>query len=87
VINNIMDISITLALSITILMASCYYIGRFLALRYASEVFPEFFLNLLEKEGFIVTETDEDGDKELIQVSSVVAEALRGLPKNAKSKF
>tara|TARA_Y100000310_G_scaffold83085_1_gene79754 strand:- start:5404 stop:5649 length:246 start_codon:yes stop_codon:yes gene_type:complete len=81
-----MDISIILALVITTLMASCYYIGRILAFRYASEVFPEFFLNLLEKEGFIVTETDEDGDKELIQISSVVAEALRDLPKNVKSK-
>ena len=34
-------------------------------------------LSMLEREDFIRTETDKDGDRELIPISEVVAEALR----------
>ena len=35
------------------------------------------FLSTLDKEGFVRTETDEDGELELIPISEVVAESLR----------
>ena len=35
------------------------------------------FLSTLDKEGFVRTETDKDGELELIPISEVVAESLR----------
>ena len=34
-------------------------------------------LSMLEKQGFVRTETDKDGELELIPISEIVAEALR----------
>jgi len=66
-----------LAVIITVVMASCYYLGYFLSTRNALVSIVPAMLDLLEREGFIITELDEDGDKDLVPVSSVIAEALR----------
>ncbi len=66
-----------LAVIITVVMASCYYLGYFLSTRNALDSIVPAMLDLLEREGFIITELDEDGDKDLVPVSSVIAEALR----------
>jgi len=55
-------------------LAIAYFIGR-----YDKLSLDEIVSNLLEKleqEGFIATELDKDGDKELIPVSELVANAL-----------
>lgn len=36
-----------------------------------------FTLSMLERDGFIKTEVDKDGEKEIIPISEIVAEALR----------
>ena len=41
-------------------------------------------LETLEKEGFIATAIDKDGDKELIPVSELIAKALRESKKMTK---
>ena len=58
-------------------MVGSYYLGRTLALKNCVDPIASRLLEKLENDGFIYTVTDKDGEKELIQVSALIAKALR----------
>ena len=62
-------------------LAAAYYLGKYFEKHIFGknivENILECILESLEKDGFIATEVDKDGDKELIPVSEMVAKALR----------
>ena len=57
-------------------LAGAYYIGHYVSGKNILENIVTHTLDRLEREGFIVTECDEDGDKELILVSELIANAV-----------
>ena len=62
-------------------LAGAYYIGKYFEKHVFNknivDTILECILENLEKDGFIATEVDKDGDKELIPVSELIAKALR----------
>ena len=58
-------------------MVGCYYAGHFFASRNMFEPIISKMLDKLEADGYIYTKTDEDGDKELIRISEIIAKTLR----------
>ena len=66
----------------TIVLATFYYAGRYLAKRSLVEDIIENVLECLEKDGLIKTKTDKDGEKEIIPISDIIAKAI----KDAKTK-
>lgn len=54
-----------------------YYAGAYLKSRSVFEDSIGNMLDRLEKDGFIATKLDKDGEKELITISEVVAKALK----------
>ena len=58
-------------------MLGAFYAGKYINRSTVSDKAITFLLDKLEKDGYIFTETDKDGEKELIPVSEVIAEALR----------
>jgi hypothetical protein len=65
-------------------LAGAYYIGKYVSGKNMIENVIETLLETLEKEGFIATVLDKDGDKELIPVSEMIAKALRESKKMTK---
>tara|TARA_Y100000296_G_C5061556_1_gene200114 strand:+ start:88 stop:321 length:234 start_codon:yes stop_codon:yes gene_type:complete len=72
---------LTHTLLATACMAGSFYLGRFLAGRTLAEPIIEHVLDKLERDGFIITETDKDGDKEIVPISELIAKALRDASK------
>ena len=66
----------------TVVLATFYYAGRYLAKRSLVENIIENVLESLEKDGLIATRTDKDGEKEIIPISDIIAKAV----KDAKTK-
>ena len=67
------------------LIASAYYLGAYLK---SKSIFEDVVCNMfykLEKDGFIVTKTDKDGDKELVTISEVLATFNKAAIKKDKS--
>ena len=58
-------------------MVGCYYAGHFFASRNMFGPIISKMLDKLEADGYIYTKTDEDGDKELIRISEIIAKTLR----------
>ena len=54
-------------------IASAYYLGAYLKTKSIFEDVVGNMFDKLEKDGFIVTKTDKDGDKELVTISEVLA--------------
>ena len=71
-----MDATLHTLIAVGCLMAS-FYAGRFFATRGLLDKVVCHLLDRLEFEGYIITEKDEDGEKELIPVSELIAKALR----------
>ena len=65
-------------------LAGAYYIGKYVSGKNMIENVIETLLETLEKDGFIATVLDKDGDKELIPVSEMIAKALRESKKMTK---
>ena len=65
-------------------LAGAYYVGRYISNRNVPENIVSAMLEKLEKDGFIITKLDKDGDKELIPVSEMIAKALRESKKMTK---
>ena len=65
----------------TVLAVGCmlgsFYLGRYLAEKECFEPICGGLLEKLDADGLIYTITDDDGQKELVPVSEVVAKALR----------
>ena len=58
-------------------LSASYYLGAYLKSRSIFEDVVGNMFDKLEKDGFIATKTDKDGDKELIPISEVIAKALK----------
>ena len=65
-------------------IAGAYYIGKYVSGKNMIENVVVNLLEALEKDGFIATVLDKDGDKELIPVSELIAKALRESKKLTK---
>ena len=65
-------------------IAGAYYIGKYVSGKNMIENVIASLLEALEKDGFIATAFDKDGDKELIPVSELIAKALRESKKLTK---
>ena len=65
-------------------LAGAYYVGRYISNRNVPENIVSAMLEKLEKDGFIITKLDKDGDKELIPVSELIAKALKESKKMTK---
>ena len=59
------------------LLSASYYLGAYLKSKSIFEEVVGSMLDKLEKDGFIATKLDKDGDKELILISEVIAKALK----------
>ena len=71
-----MDATLHTLIAVGCLVVS-FYVGSFLATRGLLDKIGCQVLDRLESDGFIMTEKDEDGEKELIPVSELIAKALR----------
>ena len=58
-------------------IASAYYLGAYFKSRSLFDDIARMMLDKLEKDGYIATKLDKDGDKELISINEVVAKALK----------
>ena len=58
-------------------LAAFYYAGQFFAKKTAAEEAVDLLLGMLERDGFIKTTKDHDGESELIPISEIVSKALR----------
>ena len=58
-------------------LALAYYLGAYLKSKTIFEDVVGGMLDKLEKDGFIATKLDKDGDKSLIPINEVVAKALK----------
>ena len=56
-------------------IAGAYYIGRWTARNALTDVI-EALLSKLEMDGYIATKTDENGDKELVLISDIIAKTV-----------
>ena len=65
-------------------MIGSYYAGHFFASRNIMENIISKLLDRLEADGFIYTKTDEDGEKELVQISEVIAKSVQEATKATK---
>ena len=65
-------------------LAAAYYAGKYVSGKNIIENVIENLLESLEKDGFIATVLDKDGDKELIPVSELIAKAVRESKKLTK---
>jgi|TARA_B110000263_G_C14966163_1_gene354875 hypothetical protein len=65
-------------------LAAAYYIGKYVSGKNMIENIVTSLLESLEKDGFIATSLDKDGDKELIPVSELIAKALKESKKMTK---
>ena len=65
-------------------IAGAYYFGKYVSGKNMIENVIANLLETLEKDGFIATGLDRDGDKELIPVSELIAKAVRESKKLTK---
>ncbi len=62
-------------------IGAAYYAGGYFSKTNIKNIIGS-MLETLEKEGFIATSMDKDGDKELIPISELIAYALKDSEKN-----
>jgi|TARA_R110000822_G_scaffold104863_2_gene232038 hypothetical protein len=67
-------------------LAGAYYIGKYVSGKNVVNNIVSSMLETLERDGFIATELDKDGEKELIPVSTMIASALKEVKKVKKVK-
>ena len=71
-----MDVYIHTTLAMGVI-AIAYYAGQYFSRTKDIEDVVDSLLNTLEKEGFVATVFDKDGDKELVPISELIAKALK----------
>ena len=69
--------AMTHTLLAVVCMAGCYFWGRYLSKMDILENVVDTMFRTLEKEDFIRTVEDENGDKELIPISEILAKNLK----------
>ena len=58
-------------------LSASYYLGAYLKSKTIFDDITHSMFDKLERDGFIATKLDKDGDKELILISEVIAKALK----------
>ena len=71
----IMDAYLHTALAMGAIGAT-YYAGNYFSVANVENIVGS-MLETLEKEGFIATSLDKDGDKELVPISELIADAVK----------
>ena len=71
-----MDVYIHTTLAMGVI-AIAYYAGQYFSRTKDIEDVVDSLINTLEKEGFVATVFDKDGDKELVPISELIAKALK----------
>jgi hypothetical protein len=66
-------------------LAGAYYIGKYVSGKNVVNNIVSSMLETLERDGFIATELDKDGEKDLIPVSTMIASALKEVKKVKKA--
>ena len=69
--------AITHTLLAVVCMAGCYFWGRYLSKMDILENVVDTMFRTLEKQDFIRTVEDENGDKELVPISEILAKNLK----------
>ena len=69
--------AITHTLLATACMVGCYFWGRYLSKMDILENVVDTMFRTLEKQDFIRTVEDENGDKELVPISEILAKNLK----------
>ena len=69
--------AITHTLLAVVCMGGCYFWGRYLSKMDILENVVDTMFRTLEKQDFIRTVEDENGDKELIPISEILAKNLK----------
>ena len=69
--------AITHTLLAVVCMAGCFFWGRYLSKMDILENVVDTMFRTLEKQDFIRTVEDENGDKELIPISEILAKNLK----------
>ena len=59
-------------------IAVAYSLGRYVQNNTLHEKVVGWVLEKLEKDGFIQTKTDKDGEKELMKISEIIAKHING---------
>ena len=75
---------ITYALITLICMIASFYFAKYFTVKSYFEDIVTNTLDRLESEGFILTKTDKDGEKELIPVSKAIVAAVNEIKKEVK---
>ena len=70
-----MDVYLHTALAMSAIGAA-YYAGHYFSKSHIENVIG-YMLDTLEEEGFVATKEDNDGDKELILISELIAAAVK----------
>ena len=58
-------------------MLGAFFLGKMMTVKSVSTYLITSMLDKLELDGYIITEIDKDGEKELVPVSEVIANAVR----------
>mgnify|MGYP003676447304 FL=1 len=77
-----MDIYIHTLISVGSLLAFFFageYFGKKSTTRDLAEDMVEHTLNMLERDGLIRTETDKDGEREIVPISEIITDTLRNV--------
>ena len=72
---------ITYALITLICMIASFYFAKYFTVKSYFEDIVTNTLDRLESEGFILTKTDKDGEKELVKVSEAIVAAVNEVKK------
>ena len=75
---------ITYDLITLICMIASFYFAKYFTVKSYFEDIVTNTLDRLESEGFILTKTDKDGEKELIPVSEAIVAAVNEIKKEVK---
>ena len=59
-------------------IAVAYSLGRYVQNNTLHEKVVGWVLEKLEKDGFVQTKTDKDGEKELMKISEIIAKHING---------
>jgi|TARA_B110000438_G_scaffold280709_1_gene306207 DNA-binding PadR family transcriptional regulator len=59
-------------------IGAAYALGRYIHNNTLHENVVGWVLDKLEKDGFVQTKTDKDGEKELIKISEIIAKHING---------
>lgn len=68
--------ALTHALIAVSCIAGAYYVGRWSTRNDLTDVI-ESLLSKLEMDGYIATKTDENGEKELVPISDIIAKTVK----------